>query len=107
MNRNAIVHRLTELQNMLQEAKEIMEELGHGITAYMDGDHATIVARNALKMNDKLCQALAYYYTPTVQEYRDFDKHCDEISAAGGCPPNPDSHWSKVAFNNWEFRHDK
>lgn len=97
---------LIKLRASLREAKEMGDTFCQAVVEYLDSNHATIAARNALEMNDKLARALAYYYSPTDQEMRDFDEHCYEISAAGSCPPDPELYWSELAFNHWKFRHD-
>ncbi len=86
--------------NVEQEVDDIVRQW-----AYQD-THADIVAKNALEMNKKLAQALAYYYNPTTEEYRQFDEHCEAISAAGGCPPDPVEYWGHLAFNHWQYLTD-
>ena len=102
MNRN-IEQGLVTIRSMMRDTQEAFDDFVNQWQNY-DPNHADIAAKNALEMSDKLCQALAYYYIPTVEEYQQFDEHCEAVSAAGGCPPDPESYWSEVAFNNWEYR---
>ena len=102
MNHN-IEAGLVTISSMMRDTQEAFDDL---VNQWQRSDH-TIVVDNALEMNDKLCQALAYFYTPTDQEYLHFDEHCDAISAAGGCPPDPELYWSELAFNHWTYREDK
>lgn len=99
MNRN-IEQEIVGIRSMMRGTQKAFDDLAN--QWHQIGGHATIAAKNALEMNEKLAQALAYYYTPTAEEYRHFDEHCDAISAAGGNPPNEESHWSELAFNHWE-----
>ena len=98
MNRN-IEAGLMTIRSMMRDTQEVFDDLCQDLVAIK---HATIVTKNALEMNKKLARALAYYYTPTAAEYQHFDEYCEAISAAGGCPPNPESFWSELAFNHWE-----
>ena len=58
--------------------------------------------QKAVAANGKLCRALAYFYTPTDEERQNFMEHCEQISAAGGCPPNEELHWATTAIRHWE-----
>ena len=106
MNRN-VEQRLVTVQSMMRDTQEAFDDVVNqwhkNLASDHASDHATIVAKNALEMNDKLCRALAHYYVPTVKEYRQFDEYCEAVSAAGGSPPNEESYWSELAFNRWEL----
>jgi hypothetical protein len=106
MNRN-VEQGLVTIRSMMRDTQEAFDDLVNQWKRSLTPNHATIAAKNALEMSDKLCQALAYYYTPTVEEYQQFDEHCEAVSAAGGCPPDPESHWSEVAFNRWEYQQNE
>ncbi len=105
MNHN-IEAGLATISGMMRDTQEAFDDLVNQWQRSLDPNHATTVA-DILKMNKKLAQALAYYYTPTAEEYRDFDEHSDAIFAAGGCPPNEELYWSEWAFNRWEYQQDE
>ena len=50
----------------------------------------------------KLKQALASNYNPTPSERSDWQKHCDEIWAAGGTPPDEDEWRVELALMELE-----
>ncbi len=94
MNQN-IKAGLVTIRNMMRDTQEAVDD-------FVDRcQHQDSTDDDAL--NKKLARALAYYYTPTDQEYLHFDEHCEAISAAGGCPPDPESYWSELAFNHWQY----
>lgn len=92
---------LVTVRGIIQEACDIIDQL-HQLR-HEDTDNA-IAVKDALVMNKKLARALAYHYTPTAKEYLHFDEHCDIISAAGGCPPDPEEYWGHLAFNHWTYQ---
>lgn len=106
MNRN-VEAGLVTIRSMMRDTQEAFDDLVNQWMRSLDTNHTAIVADNALKMNKKLSQALAYYYTPTAEEYLHFDEYYDAISAAGGCPPDPESFWSELAFNHWESQQNE
>ena len=102
MNRN-VEQGLVTIRSMMRDTQEAFDDLVNQWQQSLAPDHAAIVVKNALVMNDKLIRALAYYYNPTAQEYQDFEEHCEAVLAAGGSPPNRESYWSELAFNHWEY----
>ncbi len=99
MNRN-IEAGLATISGMMRDTQEVFDDLVSQWKQSLEPNHAT---NNALEMNKKLARALAYYYTPTAEEYRYFDEHSDAIFAAGGRPPNEELYWSELAFYNWQM----
>jgi len=93
---------LVNIRGILYDVQEALYDITNRLQG-QDTDNA-IAAKNALVMNKKLARALAYYYTPTAEEYLHFDQHCNAISAAGGCPPDPELYWSELAFNHWKYQ---
>jgi hypothetical protein len=51
----------------------------------------------------KLRKALAYHYLPTHDETISWMEHCNQISSAGGAPPDKTQWWAFVALSHWEF----
>lgn len=103
MNPN-VEQSLVVISSMMRDMREAFETLIEQLQG--SNDHNAIAARNALEMNAQLARALAYYYTPTRQEYRDFDDHCFQTVAAGSAEPDPDLYWGELAFNHWKYRDD-
>jgi hypothetical protein len=52
----------------------------------------------------RLRKSLAYHYRPTPDECIRWDKHCDEIWAAGGTPPDEDEWRVELALAELERR---
>jgi len=93
---------LVNIRGILYDVQEALYDITNRLQG-QDTDNA-IAAKNALVMNKKLARALAYYYTPTAEEYLHFDQHCNAISSAGGCPPDPEYYWGELAFNHWTYQ---
>ena len=92
--------KLIELECKLRDAREAMEGVN---LAWVDVfDEPSSVNDQLAEENRSLRQALAYYYAPTEQEFRDWDDHCAEVSASGGRPPDGEMHWSNIAVAGLE-----
>ena len=66
----------------------------------LGSDHAA--ERKQLEVeNARLRRALYFCYDPIAQEMIDFDDHCNEVYAAGGSPPDEESHWVNRALDRW------
>ena len=50
----------------------------------------------------KLRKCLAYHYLPRYVDWKWWGKHCDEIDAAGGTPPDEEEWMAELALAEWE-----
>lgn len=87
--------KLIELECKLRDAREAMANVNLAWVDVFD-EPGSVIDQLAAE-NWSLRQALTYYYTPTEQEYRDWDEHCAEMTASGGSPPGEGIHWSNIA----------
>ena len=95
--------KLIKLEGALRDTKEAMVGVN---LAWIDVfDEPSSVNDQLTEENRSLRQALAYYYEPTEQEFRDWDEHCAEVSASGGRPPDEEMHWSTIAVARRETEH--
>ncbi len=102
MNRN-VEQGLVVVQSMMRDTQEAFDDVVNQWHESLASDNFATIVKNTLEMNDKLRRALAYYYVPTVEEYRQFDELCEEVLAAGGSPPDEEFHWSELALNRWKL----
>ena len=103
MNPN-VEESLTLVSSVIGDARKAFDDL---VERLRRSDHNAIIVKNALEMNTQLARALAHYYTPTRQEYRDFDEHCFQTVAAGSAEPDAELYWGELAFNHWKYQEDE
>ena len=95
--------RLIELECTLRDTREAMVRVNLA-WANMFNEPSS-VNDQLTEENRSLRQALAYYYTPTDLEHRDWYDHCAVVDASGGRPPSEEIHWSNIAVAGLETEH--